>query len=233
MTSLALLLAILPDDDERLRFVAGICSNGVMDYYRQHAQMLTEQYNSLSPGVVHAAWKHLLPREPGLAADIGAGSGRDANWLASLGWDVVAVEPEVAFRQRAMSESHPQVSWLDDKLPKLHRLRDSDTRFNLILVSAVWMHLSPRQREIAFRVLSNLLAPGGLLVISLRHEPDAGVREARSFYEVSSEELLTFAKQRALVLTVRQRSADALGRDGVSWETLCFRLPDDGTGSLP
>jgi SAM-dependent methyltransferase len=204
-----------------------------MEYYRRHAEELTQRYNSLSPSVVHSAWKQLLPNEPGLAADIGAGSGRDANWLAGLGWDVVAVEPEAAFRQPAMAQSHPQVSWLDDRLPKLQRLREADTRFNLIVVSAVWMHLSLTQREVAFRVLSNLLAPGGLLVISVRHEPDAAVREARGFYEVSSEELPAFAKQRALVLIERQRSADALGRAGVSWETLCFRLPDDGTGSLP
>jgi len=110
-----------------------------------------------------------MPKEPGLAADIGAGSGRDANWLEGLGWDVVAVEPEAAIRQPATAESHPQVTWLDDRPPKLQHLRKSDTRVNLILVSAVWMHLSPSQREVAFRVLSNLLAPGGLLVVSVRH----------------------------------------------------------------
>jgi SAM-dependent methyltransferase len=204
-----------------------------MNYYRQHAQELAEQYNGLSPDVVHEAWKHLLPDQPGLAADIGAGSGRDANWLASLGWDVVAVEPEAAFRDAAMAKSHPRVTWLDDRLPRLERLRAMDARFNLILVSAVWMHLSPGLRDTAFRVLSNLLAPGGLLVISIRYEPDAGVREARGFYEVSADELPVLAKRRALALVERKRSTDALRREGVSWESLCFRLPDDGTGSLP
>jgi SAM-dependent methyltransferase len=199
-----------------------------MDYYRRHAKELAEQYNSLSADAVHASWKHLLPEGPGLAADIGAGSGRDANWLANLGWDVVAVEPEAAFRRSAMSNSRPRVTWLDDELPKLKRLRETDTRFNLILVSAVWMHLSPHQRDIAFRVLSNLLAPGGLLVISVRFEPDPGVREARGFYEVAADELPALAKRRALELVERKRSKDALGRQEVSWETLCFRLPDDG-----
>jgi len=59
------------------------------------------------------------------------------------------------------------------------------------------------------------------------------VREASGFYEVAPDELPAFAKQRALVLVERQSSEDALGREEVSWETLCFRLPDDGTGSLP
>lgn len=204
-----------------------------MNYYRQHARELTSQYDSLAPEKVHAGWKHLLPDEPGLAADIGSGSGRDANWLANRGWDVIAVEPEAAFRNAASERSHPRVSWLNDTLPRLTRLRDTDTRFNLILLSAVWMHLSPRQREIAMRVLSNLLAPGGLLVISIRYEPDEGIRETRGFYEVSADELAVQAKQRALMQVERHKSADALGRDAVQWETLCFRLPDDGTGSLP
>jgi len=194
-----------------------------MNYYRQHARELAEQYNSLSPDVVHSAWKHLLPEQPGRAADIGAGSGRDANWLAELGWDVVAVEPEVAFRQDAMANSHPQVRWLDDRLPGLARLREMDTRFKLILVSAVWMHLSPEQREVALGVLSDLLASGGLLVISVRHEPDAGVRELRGFYEVPVDELLAFATRWSLEGVEHRRSPDALGRGAVSWETLCFR----------
>jgi SAM-dependent methyltransferase len=194
-----------------------------MDYYRRHARELAAQYTSLDPEVVHSVWKHLLPDAPGLAADIGAGSGRDACWLAGLGWDVVAVEPEAAFRNAAIAKGHPRVSWLDDRMPGLPRLREMDTRFKLILVSAVWMHLAPPQRELAFRVLTDLLAPGGLLVISVRHEPDPGVREARGFYEVASQELPALARRRALVLLEHQRTADALGRETVSWETLCFR----------
>ena len=202
-------------------------------FYRDHARQLAEQYDSVPSDTVHACWMHLLPTDPGLAADIGAGSGSDANWLAGQGWDVVAVEPEKAFRDAAMATSLPKVSWLDDSLPRLTRLRQSDTRFNLILVSAVWMHLPPNQRQVAFRVLSELLAPGGLLVISLRHEPDAKVREQRGFYEVTADELSVFAKDRALDVLARHASQDSLGRENVTWETLCFRLPDDGTGSLP
>jgi SAM-dependent methyltransferase len=204
-----------------------------MSYYKQHADELVEQYRGLDPDAVHARWRHLLPEQPGLAADIGAGSGRDANWLAEQGWEVVAVEPEDAMRERAIPHAHPRVSWLDDQLPKLKKLRDTGYRFDLILVSAVWMHLSENQRVIALRVLSDLLAAGGLLVISLRHEPDQEVRETRGFFEVSSNELRQLASRRALQLMLEARDEDKLGRQEVQWETLCFRLPDDGTGSLP
>ena len=61
-------------------------------YYDDNTYRLSDQYNSLSSEVVHRTWltEH-LPSTPGLACDIGAGSGRDSNWLAAKGWDVIAV----------------------------------------------------------------------------------------------------------------------------------------------
>lgn len=114
-----------------------------MDYYSANAEQLIRQYNSLDPGKIHAAWLKHLPETPGLACDIGAGSGRDDNWLAGRGWDVIAVEPNRMLRETARQSSHQNVTWLDDKLPELEKLRTAGHRFNLILVSAFWMHLPP------------------------------------------------------------------------------------------
>ena len=125
-----------------------------MSYYDQKADELFAQYTSLDPAIIHSAWKHLVQETPGLACDIGAGSGRDANWLAEQGWDVIAVEPSEKLRELAAPHAHPRVSWVDGELPRLKALREAGYRFDLILVSAVWMHLSPNQRAIAFRVLA-------------------------------------------------------------------------------
>ena len=71
-------------------------------YYDEHAARLSAFYNGIESNAVHRSWieKH-LPQKPGFACDIGAGSGRDANWLASQGWDVVAVEPSANMRELA------------------------------------------------------------------------------------------------------------------------------------
>ncbi len=102
----------------------------------------------------------------------------------------------------------------------------------LILLSAVWMHVRPRNRERAFRKLSNLLRPGGLLVISLRHgDPDP----RRDMHPVDAAELARLGRKLALepVALARAETADTLGRSDVRWSTHVFRLPDDGTGALP
>lgn len=204
------------------------------EHYDRNARALFEDYQSLIPAEVHRSWLKHLPTTPGLACDIGAGSGRDANWLAEQGWDVIAVEPSEELRELSQLHSDPSVTWLDDALPELSRLRIAGHRFNLILISAVWMHLPKIKRERAFRILSELLAPGGILVITLRHGSDEQENRERGFYPVSVEELSRHARQRAIaVLDINGDSQDQLGRARVAWETITFQLPDDGTGNLP
>ena len=204
-----------------------------MNYYSANAPELASRYNSLNPEDLHASWSSLIPDQPGIALDIGAASGRDANWLAEKGWDVVAVEPCKKFRELAKPSSHANVIWQDDALPELKSLRTAGHRFNLILLSAVWMHVLPSKRERAFRIISELLAPGGLVVFTLRHGDDEQENIERGFHPVSSGELELFAKHRALAQVPCKGSEDHLARSHVHWKTLVFKLPDDGTGSLP
>ncbi len=205
------------------------------NYYNKNAVALSDQYNALDPADVHAAWfADHLPKKPGFACDIGAGSGRDANWLASNGWDVIAVEPSKEMAELAQANSHPAVTWLDDSLPGLEKLRALGHHFDLILVSAVWMHLPPGSgvRERAFRVIAELLNPSGVLVISLRRGDSDAENKERCFYQVPAQELEKFAEKRAVALAGKYVTRD-LKRKHVTWETLVFSLPDDGTGSLP
>lgn len=202
-------------------------------FYDKNARQLVEQYNSVNTHAVHREWLDAhLPETPGLACDIGAGSGRDANWLASNGWDVIAVEPSQAMRELAQSGSHAYVTWLDDALPGLEKLRRLGHRFNLILLSAVWMHVPPGKRERAFRIIAELLAPSGVLVITLRKGRDEAENEQRGFLPVTVEEILGYAQRRALAVTGHSSKPD-LSRSHVDWETVVFTLPDDGTGCLP
>ena len=80
--------------------------------------------NAIESDAVHRSWiENHLPKKPGFACDIGAGPGRDANWLASQCWDVVEVEPSAEMRELAVKTSNPNVIWLDDSLPHLNKLR--------------------------------------------------------------------------------------------------------------
>ncbi len=65
-------------------------------------------------------------------------------WFAAHGHEVVAVEP--ARRMREVAKSlHPdsRIRWLDDQLPALENVFRTGLTFDLIWLSAVWMHVPP------------------------------------------------------------------------------------------
>ena len=138
-------------------------------HYEQNAQQLVDQYESLSFEVVHAGLLDLLPKAGSTVLDVGAGSGRDAAWFASRGYDVVAVEPSAAMRERGRAlHQSARINWIDDSLPNLIQVRRLGLTFDLILLSAVWMHIPPSSRERALRKMATMLAPNGRIAISLR-----------------------------------------------------------------
>ncbi|MES2898670.1 MAG: class I SAM-dependent methyltransferase [Pseudomonadota bacterium] len=200
-------------------------------HYEQNARDLVDQYESLSFEAVHAAVMDSLPAPGATILDVGAGSGRDAAWFADHGYEVVAVEPSEAMRSLGRSlHPSPKIHWIADSLPGLDQVRRLGISFDLILLSAVWMHVPPSDRERALRKLTTLLAPNGRIAISLRMgEPDA----ARRMYAVSLHELSAMAQQFGLRLIHSSSSTDKLARANVSWTTAVFGLPDDGIGALP
>ncbi|NMV25720.1 class I SAM-dependent methyltransferase, partial [Vibrio parahaemolyticus] len=103
---------------------------------------------------VHASWRAFWPQARDRVLDVGAGSGRDAKWMAEHGCEVIAIEPAQALLRFGKSYCGDSVTWLEDGLPKLEKVINLGFRFDLILVSAVWMHLAPTHRERAFRKLA-------------------------------------------------------------------------------
>ena len=171
--------------------------------------------------------RDLFPKE-GLALDVGAGSGRDARWLRTLGFEVVAVEPAAGFREPAARRS--DFRWVDDQLPSLNNLHRLALSFDLIILSAVWQHVVPEDRPRAFRKLVTLLQPGGVLAMTLRSGPAPA---DRPMHPTSSGEIEGLARSHGMEVLKVQASNDLQGRDGVTWTTIALRLPDDGTGALP
>ena len=202
-------------------------------YYDQHADRLFAEYSDLDPDEIHRPWtENHLKETPGTACDIGAGSGRDANWLAKKGWEVIAVEPS-KLRELGQQTSRPGVTWLNDSLPSLKRLRSLGHRFDLILLSGVWQHVPSYERERVIRILSELLNPSGLLVCSFRVRDNEKEDTERGFHSVTSEEIVGLANQRAIRHVERTRASNDLTRSDIRWYWHIFELPDDGTGSLP
>ena len=202
-----------------------------IDWYDANAETAVAQYEGLASDTVHGWLRDLLPKGSATALDIGAGSGRDAAWLSAKGYDVVAVEPSASMRAAGSAKhAHVPIRWIDDSLPALATVSKSGLSFDLILLSAVWMHLPPGDRPRAFRKIINLLKPGGLLAIAMRGGP---ADQARGIHPVSLEEVEGLARDHGAFVERHTEADDHLGRHNIRWIQVAIRLPDDGTGALP
>jgi len=189
--------------------------------YAEEAEALLKQYESIHFDHVHRHVLHLIPAAPRRVLDIGAGTGRDAAGFATLGHRIVAVEPTAALRLRAM-ELHPSplIEWVDDSLHELSRIAERDDTFDVVMLTAVWMHLDPPQRRRAMPRVAGLVTAGGVMMLTLRHGP---VPAGRRMFEVAAEETIRLAEPEGLVPVVNIEHQDsALGRPGVSWTRLAF-----------
>ncbi len=185
--------------------------------YAAAADHLARQYESVTFEQVHAPVLHLLPPS-GRALDIGAGTGRDAAALADRGFVVTAVEPTAELRAQGMRlHAGKAITWIDDGLPDLPVLGAAASRFDLILLTAVWMHLDAEERSRAMARLAGHLAPGGRVIMTLRHGP---VPEGRRMFEVSGGETVSLALDNGLTCLLDEARPDMFGREGVFWTVL-------------
>lgn len=196
-------------------------------HYHQNAERYQSQYDAVSAKDVHANWSSILKNMiPGLALDIGAGSGRDALWLSEAGWTVTAVEPAEALRTLGQHKTTDKVTWIDAQLPALTGLPKPSNGYDLILLSAVWMHLKPSQRPRALASLGQYLSSNGNIIITLRFGPND---QNRPMYEVDLADLEKQAYRMGLVLyeTSQNQAQDLLARKDITWKTVCLKKTNE------
>jgi SAM-dependent methyltransferase len=191
--------------------------------YGETADALVKHYESVSFADVHRDTLHLIPATPSRVLDVGAGTGRDAAALAALGHTVVAVEPTPELRARGQRlHRNAAIIWIDDALPDLDKVHARGERFDLVMLTAVWMHLDAGQRERAMARIAGLLQPGALVTLLLRHGP---VPVGRRMFEVSAAETNALAARHGLEAVHDSERPALLGDSAVWWSVLALRAP--------
>jgi protein-L-isoaspartate O-methyltransferase len=191
--------------------------------YAEAAALLWDRYEEVAFTEVHAPVLHLMPQAPCAVLDIGAGTGRDAAAFAKRGNIVTAVEPVDELRAAASARHpSPMITWIKDSLPGLAVVSAMNRQYDLVMLTAVRMHLDAEQRETAMPTVATLLRTGGAMLLSLRHGPSA---PNRRMFEVSAEEVIQLGSRNGLVCVLRQNtlSVGTLNRAaGVTWTRLAF-----------
>ncbi|MEP3946369.1 class I SAM-dependent methyltransferase [Ascidiaceihabitans sp.] len=189
--------------------------------YEAAAPKLRKAYDAVCSRTLLAPVQDLLPASPARVLDVGAGSGRDAVWFAQQGYLVHAVDPVPALS--CQNRGHPCVTWIEDRLPHLNAVTGS---FDCIMVLGVWQHLSETQRQASLPRLYALLAPRGIVVLSLRHgsgHPD------RPVFDIDLDHLKSQADHHGFECAHEQGTASAQSKNrsaGVRWTWIVLKRRD-------
>ena len=122
--------------------------------------------------------------------------------------------------------SSPMIEWLDDSLPNLAAVRARKEEFDLVMLTAVWMHLDEAQRQLAMSNISTLVRNGGIVIMSLRHGP---IPPGRRMFEVSAQETIALAQCASLACIWSREAEPSLRQPGVSWTRLAFQKASAST----
>jgi hypothetical protein len=132
-----------------------------------------------------------------------------------IAYDVTAVEPAQMLRQLGENYCGGRVKWLSDSLPRLISILDNT--FDLVLVSAVWMHLTESQQLASLSRINSVISDGGILVITLRHGVFDDIRTSEM---IDVDITLLNAQKLGFTCILNQRQNDKLNRSDVAWQTL-------------
>ena len=199
----------------------------ILETYTRSAAKFSDQYDSVPTEDVLTGIHDRLPKF--YALDLGCGNGRDAQWLAQQGFHVDAMDGSEGMLKEAIAKhSHERVNYFHDVLPDMGKVRERGHKYDMIIMSAVWMHLKPDERAVALQHILEVAKPGATIFISLRH----GTSPAdRPMYEVSADELKKMAGLHMVDYEHISDEGDLFGRD-VWWEKIYLRTPNDNLDAL-
>lgn len=191
-----------------------------INFYSDNSNELSELYNSVSSKKVHESWIEQLPTN-GKVLDIGSGNGRDCKYMHQRGLDVTGIEPSKLLN--FAKSSYPDIKWINDTLPHLDsqyypHSEHPKYQYDLILCSAVWMHIEPKHRIASLDNMLGLLSNIGIIVITLRYGDFDDEREG---YPIDRSHLEDYCITMGLEFEIIKND-DCLGRD-VWWETIIIK----------
>jgi SAM-dependent methyltransferase len=143
-----------------------------LDVYDSTAPAFVQRWLSEQPDDMYALFRRFF--RPGLTADIGSGSGRDAAWLTANGYPAVGYDLSEALLAQARAH-FPHLEFRKAALPELSGV--PARHFDNVVCETVIMHLPREEIEPAVARMLEILKPGGVIYLSFRITENADHRE--------------------------------------------------------
>lgn len=190
--------------------------------YENQAAQIAERHRSVFPQRTHEMIGRFF--QPGhLTADLGCGSGRDADWLSQHGFNVVGYDASPAMLAEAQ-RAYPHIPFVYASLPDLVEVPSAT--YTNILCNAVLMHLPAASLPAAAHAIARVLVPGGRIVLSYRGSSTDAEREAdgRLFTPIHVADLIQIFGLAGLDCLAHETQPDEQ-RPTVTWQVLAVERP--------
>lgn len=193
-----------------------------LNTYNLQAASIAKKHHLVAPTriyeLIHAFFHKSAP-----TADIGCGSGRDTEYLHSLGFEIEGFDGSEGMLSEA-KHRYKELSFTHATLPELSTIQDS--RYKNILCSAVLMHLSDESLITAAINLLRITLPTGRLILSFRNTLSKNFYEDGKLYHPINPHRLGLLFQTLGAKLLFQESTPDSTRDGIFWHTLVIEKED-------
>ena len=194
--------------------------HSTLNYYSQNSLKVAERYESADVTQLHDFLSSSL--EPGgRLLELGCGSGRDAAFMVSQGFKVLATDGSASMVEQA-KRHHPELAGHVVHLKMPDGLSNELGIFDGIYAVAVLMHLSLQEIENTISAVNSLLAAKGRFVFSVpARRNDVITNEfdskGRRFTTLSPDGWKYLCLKCNLQIVRTMISEDGLGRGGIVW----------------
>jgi len=143
--------------------------------------------------------------------DIGCGSGRDIGFYLQKGFEVVGVDPAVEFL-KICKLKYPNLKFYNSSLPNL---KLPVKNFDVITLTAVWMHIARIFYTYSIKSLKKYLNKNGKVIISY------STNKREDFSYINPKFLQRKFSENGFVKMKENISHDAMNRD-IQWVTQIY-----------
>jgi len=202
--------------------------HSTLNYYNQNSLKVVAKYESADVTPLHNFLSSSL-KPGGRLLELGCGSGRDAAFMVSQGFRVLATDGSASMIEQA-KRHHPELAGHMVHLKLPDGLSNALGIFDGIYAVAVLMHLSVQEIESTLSAVNFLLAAKGRFVFSVpARQSDVMTDEfdskGRRFTALSPDGWTNLCLKRNLHIVRTMISEDGLGRDGVAWMNYLVEKP--------
>ena len=189
-----------------------------MNYYQTHHQTLIKRYNSATLDSLNQLFTQYV-KEDDKVLDIGFGSGRDLQYIKTLGAECYGADACQGFIDNLAEDGYFKDRLFCAKLPILGL--DMGFKFDIVVSIAVIMHLSKDEIKAWSEDLKKYLAITGVVMLS--YSTTARTNDERFFEDLRHGVVEQLFTKSGFMLIEEVFSFDGLQRD-IEWINQVYKL---------